>query len=235
MAQPGGAEAAGESPAVRDAAEKLVGIALASVEDGAGRVRVEDFVTVLAAAAGEAALVSAGVLDIETSTIPPGAAVFGDAINVILTGDSGDLTRVPSDSLVGILVRELVPGIVSLDDFGSPDSFYSHVASTVGQAPWGSVSTTVGPDHQPSVLPLRAAFELREAVAAAQARAGLAPNRRYVLCALALAGGLRQVRQAIDVRIALQLALEVVFGMAKMAPMSRAAFDAVARDVSPQV
>ena len=60
------------------AAVALRDVALAYVQDERG-VRVEDYVTVLAAATGEAAIVASGVIDIEHNELTPGAAVFGDA------------------------------------------------------------------------------------------------------------------------------------------------------------
>jgi hypothetical protein len=221
-------------PVVRKAAELLAGVALARVQERpSGRVRVEDYITVLASMTGEAALVAAGVLDIETSTIPPGSAVFGDAINEILTGDTDDLTKLPADSVIGILVRELVPGVVSLDSFGRLDDFYRRVAENVGKMPWGHVAVSVGDDHKPTVMPIQAAFELRPSVEAAMADTGLPPGSRHVPCALALAFGLTQVKGAIDIQVAVTLAMDVVFGMAKMAPMSRAAFQRVAAEQKP--
>ena len=86
--------------AVRDAALQLV-------QDERG-VRVEDYVTVLAAAAGEATLVDADLFDIEANDLTPGAGVFGDAINVVLTGDGSEAGGIPTTSTVGVLVDQLV-------------------------------------------------------------------------------------------------------------------------------
>jgi hypothetical protein len=213
------------TPEVRAAATQLAGVALARVRDPAtGGVRVEDYLTALASMTGEAALVSAGVLDIEASQMPPGSPVFGDPINVVLSGDTLELAEVPRESVVGLLVGELVPVVVPLEWFGSLEALYRHVAASVGAAPWGAISTTVPADHRPTVLPLQVAFELRPAVDAAMMRTALPASLRHVPCSLALADGLKQVRQAIDLQIALTLSLEVVFGTAKMAPMSDAAF-----------
>jgi hypothetical protein len=77
-----------------------------------------------------------------------------------------------------------------------PDSLYRYIAATVGSADWGAVTTTVPEDDQPRVLPLRQAYELRPHVLRIE-RAGGA-----------------------------QLACEVLFGMAKMTPMTDAALGA---------
>jgi hypothetical protein len=127
---------------------------------------------------------------------------------------------------VGLLVQFLVPGTVSLESFGSIKHLYEHVASTVGQAEWGMVATTVPDVNRPTVMPIRAAFELRGDVDTARERAGLAPRLRHVPCALALAKAIGQVKGAIDPSIAMTLSLEVVFGMAKMVPMSQGAMRA---------
>ena len=223
--------------AVRAAAGVLAAVALERVREPASAmsrvqdpntrgVRVEDYLTVLAAVTGEAALVAAGVLDIETTDIPAGSPVFGDQINAVLTGDTTDLGRIPVDSVVGVLIAELVPATAALDRFLSLEAVYRGVAASVGSVAWGSVQTTVPAANQPTVLPIQVAFELRPTVETAVTDAGLPRRLRHVLCASALAVGVKQVRRAIDIDIAVALALEVVFGMAKMAPMSRRAFEA---------
>ena len=210
---------------VHTAAQAIATAALARVEDppGSKRVRVEDYLTALGAIAGESAIVDAGI-DIESLDMAPGSALFGDQINEVLTGDSAALGSVPADSVVGILVAQLVPEVVSLADFGSIEDLYRSVAASVGKTEWGDVHLSVPEDNLPRIQPMRLAFELRSTVEGACAVAGVKTGERHQACALALAGGLAQVTEAIDVKIGLRLALEVVFGMAKMAPMSRRAF-----------
>jgi hypothetical protein len=211
---------------IHEAATTLAGDALVYVQEPqTKRVRVEDYLAVLAAMTGEAAVVAAGVFDIAHNDLTPGAAVFGDAINHVLTGDATSIGDVPADSVVGVLVHELVPLVVTVDAFGSLERLYKHVAENVAGSTWGTVALTVPADNQPTILPLRAAFELREAVDAAQASAGLVRAQRHVPCATALSIAIGQVRAAIDLTIAMTLSLEVIFGMAKTVPMSRAAFE----------
>jgi len=225
----GGSGTAAVTPAVRKSAAQLAKVALGYVQEESGTVRVEDYVTVLATLTGEAALLAADLYDIETSTITPGAPVFGDAINCNLSGDQSDLAKCPADSVVGILVSELVPATVPLDLFRPLDGLYAWVAASVGKAAWGNVTTSVAASNKPHVMPLRLAYELRGAVDAAQSKAGLARDLRHVVCAVALADCLKQVKPACDMSMAVTLAMEVAFGTAKMAPMSRAAFETVAR------
>jgi len=225
-----------DSPAVLTASTRLAELAILRVKDGRGGVRAEDYITVLAALTGEAALVAAELFDIETTPMTPGAGVFGDGINVvltgdvILTGDKPDIEKVRPDSVVGILVEELVPAWVPLEAFRPLDALYASVAANVGKAPWGQVTTSVAEEHQPHVIPLQVAFELRAAVDALQSDAGLPRTHRHVICARALATGLKETKAALDVTVAVTLALEVVFGMAKMVPMSKTAFDKVAKE-----
>jgi len=142
------------------------------------------------------------------------------------------LSTCPATSVVGILRDRLVPGTVAAEAFGSLERLYRLVASEVGTVAWGEVALTVPDEHRPSVPPLRLAFELRPAVEVAAAE-----NRRLP-CALALAAGIERTTEAIDVRIALTLSLEVVFGTAKTVPMSRRAFrpghTRTAGEVSPR-
>jgi hypothetical protein len=197
-------------------------------EPSTGRVRVEDYLTVLGAMTGEAAVLATGVIDLETTDLPPGSPVFGDPMNQVLTGDTANLASVPPESVVGILVAELVPSTFALEAMPPLKQLYANVAAGVRSVEWGNVPLSVPADNAPSVLPIQVAFELRPAVDAAVLATQLDASRRHVLPTLALAEGLRQVQAAIDPAIAVRLALEVVFGMAKMAPMTNRAFEAVA-------
>jgi hypothetical protein len=212
------------TPEVRAASKQLAQFALLRVQEPATkRVRAEDYIAVLAAVTGEAAIVASGI-DIESFPGTPGQGVFGNQINEVLSGDQADVGTVPSLSVLGILLSELVPATVPREYFGSIERLYRLVAANVGGVAWGTVATSVPDDNRPSVIPLQVAFELRPAVDALMTQARLSPSLRHVLCALALADGLRQVRQAIDMRVAITLALEVAFGTAKMLPVSKRAF-----------
>jgi len=205
----------------------LAAAALARVQEPAtGRVRVEDYLTCLAATTGEAAMLATHVFDLETSDIPPGSPVFGDQINHLLSGDTTDLDKVPPTSVIGVLMAELVPDVFAASAFDTLEAIYRRVADHVGSNEWGHVWTSVPPDNQPTVLPIQVAFDLRPAVDAALAKSGLKPDLRHVPCTLALAIALKQVRGAIDMNVAMMLSLDVIFGVAKMMPMSRRAFAA---------
>lgn len=190
-----------------------------------GAVRVEDYLTSLAALTGEAALAAAG-FDVEGHDLRPGSGLFFEPVNEVLSGDQGSLDGAPAGSVAGVLRDGWVPALVPA--MPEPDALYRHVASTITEAAWGHVVTTTGDDHRPWVMPLAAAYELRPAVLAAEAAQGTPIGERHLLTATALLEAGHEVAGAIDPSVAVQLALEVVWGMAKTAPMTKAAFDLAA-------
>jgi hypothetical protein len=210
---------------IAEAAGSIANGALRLVQDPARGVRVEDFLTLLAAGAGEAALVASGVVDIESTDLAPGSFVIGDPINIVLTGDEVDLDVIPPACVVGILAGELVPSVVPLELMLPLERWYQHTAQNMNKGEWGSVVTSVPADHQPTVLPLRVAYELRPVVEQAMTTLALPRGRRHEPCVVALAHGITQVRDAIDLTIAVTLAFEVLFAMAKMVPMSKRTLD----------
>jgi hypothetical protein len=220
-------ELAAADAMLRDAALRLV-------QDEHG-VRVEDYLATLAAATGEAVIVSSGLFDIEHNDLTPGSAVFGDELNRLLSGDEADLASAPATSVTGLLRDRLVPDVVAAADVAPIGDLYRQVAATVGEAPWGDVAVTVAPDHRHRVLPLQMAFALRDTVASLQAhceeafRSGseIQPTAwgRHVLCAHALASAVAQTAEALDPRVGLTLALQITFAMAKTVPMARTTFE----------
>jgi hypothetical protein len=217
------------------AALRIRDAAFAYLQDGRG-VRVEDYLTVLAAMTGEGALVAAG-LDIEAVEIAPGSGMFGGRVNEILSGDTADLAAAGPETVVGILRDRLVPAVVQADWFDL-QRLYTFVASNAGRAPWGAVTVSVPEQNLPRVLPLRAAFEMRAVVDAACV--ALAPSgdgapavQRHVPCATALASAITQTAGAIDLGVAVCLALEVTFSMAKLMPMSQRALGSLSAEEVP--
>jgi hypothetical protein len=207
---------------VEDAATLIRDAAFRYVEDAQG-VRVEDYLTTLAALTGEAAFVSAGAVDIEAAPIAAGRGVFGPPIDAVLSGDTTDLAVVPPFSVAGLLRDGLAGHVVPLEVLDL-ERVVRHVAANVGKAPWGGVVLSVPPDNRPHLLPIRVAFELRPVVI--RACQPLTPNGsslvrgRHVPCALALVSAVEQVVEAIDPVVAVTIAFEVTFTMAKMMPMS---------------
>lgn len=200
-----------------DAQSAVRTAALTLVQTADGRVRVEDYLTVLAAAAGEAALAAAG-FDIEGHDLTPGSGLFFDPVNAVLTGDP--ITRPAGPGTVWSLVEPLGGTLVPAAELPDPAALYRFVVEHLGQADWGRVSTTVGADHAPTVLPLQAAYDLRPGVLEVERRFGAPVQDRHIVTTAALTAALEQTRTAIDVPLALRLGVEVLFGMAKMAPMT---------------
>ena len=205
------------------------------VRDDDQRVRAEDYVAVLAAATGEAALVDSGCIDIERTELIPGQGIFGDAINRVLSGDRTTLENPGPFTVIGILRRHLVPAVVAGEAFEPTLRLYEHVAASVGASPWGSVVVSVPVVHRPRILPLQSAFRMRPFVDAEAERLGFPAAQpvdgeptvwsRHALCTSALASAISQTASTLEPQIATTLALEVAFGMAKMVPMSMIAFD----------
>jgi hypothetical protein len=206
---------------VATSAAELRDVALQMVQDPQnGGVRVEDYLTTIAAAAGEAALAAAG-FDVEGHDLTPGSGLFFEPVNEILTGEPMPPNGPPEGSVWALLLGAGVP-------LPTPESLYRHIAGTVGSADWGAVITTVPEDDQPWVLPLRQAYELRPHVLRIEGAAGSPTVQRHVLVTTALVQAMAQTTGAIDAAIGAQLACEVLFGTAKMTPMTDAAFAAAA-------
>jgi hypothetical protein len=210
---------------LRAVAQELAGVALGMVkEPEAGRVRVEDYLTVLAAASGEAVLAASGIIDIESNTMNPGSVILGAPINVLLSGDVGSYAEVPADSALGVLLARLVPDFVPLEAFGSLETLFKGTMDRIEKAPWGFIATSLPEEHQSTIMPLKAAFDLRDVVAAALDMVDLPSERRYLLPVHALAYALEQTRSAIESDVAVTLSLEVLFAMAKRVPVPKSAF-----------
>jgi hypothetical protein len=221
-------------PDAAQAEQVLRDAALDLVENEHG-IRVEDYVCALAAATGEAAVVASGAFDIEANEMTPGSGVFGEAINQRLTGDGLNVATVPAATVVGVLRDRLVPRIAPLPAFGTLEGRYRFVAQQAGHSEWGWVAVSVDPDHTPWLMPIRAAFELRRTVVAveqavADARGGAPWARRDLLCAGALAAAIEETADVLAPSISVPLALDVVFGMAKLVPMSQAAYARLAEE-----
>jgi hypothetical protein len=202
-------------------AAQLRDAALLMVQTRDRGVRVEDYLATLAAGAGEAALAAAG-FDVEGHELPPGSGLFFEPVNAVLTGDPMPPGGAPPGTVWSVLATAGAP-------LPEPESLYRHVASTVASTEWGMVATTVPDGNTPSVLPLRQAYELRPHVLALEQASGGLPAQRHLLVTTALVQAMAQTASAIDATIGAQLACEVLFGVAKMAPMTDAALAAGAQ------
>lgn len=204
---------------------QLARTALSMVRNPAdGGVRVEDYLTVLAAAAGEAVLAATGYVDLDAPRegLNPGSVILGPQINVLLTGDVAAFREAKLGSVAWQLMSLTGPELFTRADFAVVDDVLGLLTSTVGQAEWGAVVTTVPDANKPRILPLRAAFEMRPHVDRVQAALGLPIERRHAPCVRALAVALRETRYAIMPEIAIALSVQILFAMSKTVPVPRA-------------
>jgi hypothetical protein len=189
-------------------------------------VRAEDYIATLASLTGEATLVASGLVEIETAGHDPGSWIFGDQINEILTGSPADPDAEDS-SVIGTLVHDLVPAFALVDAFRPMSRWYKHAAATAGSAPWGRIAIDAPDENQPWILPIQVNFELRDIVTAALQELNVSGDRRAFVCAKALAIGMTDIGHLGTPDEWITLAMEIVFGMAKMMPMSKRQFKMV--------
>jgi hypothetical protein len=187
-----------------------------------GRVRAEDLIAAAASIASESCIDAAGSFNPRKHEFVPGSRVFSDRVNEIFTGDVPDATldQLPASSVVGILRDRLIAGGYAKSDFPSLRMIFEHFAANIGnESDWGKVPLAVPDENQPFLLPLRVAYETRPIVDRAF-RPLHSAEERMRAAVIALADALIAVRQVIDSKTAVLLALQMVNGMAKTAPMT---------------
>jgi len=200
-----------------DAETRIREAAIRLVQEPGGGVRVEDYVATLAAAAAEAALAAAG-FDVEHHDLVPGSVLTYDAVRARLTGDP--VTRPAPVGTVWSLLEPLAGGTVAASAFPDAAQLYAQAEDHRGAPQPGEVVTTVGADHAPARPPLGQAYALRPAVLETERLFGAAVTDRHIVTASALTSAIDQTKSAIDPAIALRLALEVLFGVVRLAPMT---------------
>lgn len=198
--------------------DELFELYCAQVRSPDNRIRVEDLLTLAAAVAAEACLGALGEVDVEAHTLNPGQAVFSDRMNGLLSGDVGTWPEVTPDSVFGIIRQGALAAGYAPAEFPELSDVFRLLAGRIGQVPWGFVPLSVPEANGPHVMPLRLAFEAREAVKAVWRKHGTVLADRPFFCALALVRTLGPVREAIDHHVALTLVLETLNGMSKTAP-----------------
>lgn len=207
------------------------------VRDPDGRVRVEDYVSALAAATGEGVLLDAGdfkladVSGASGSRLIPGQMVLSTRVNELLIGDEAEWDAVPAGAALAVLRRHLDRLGYPIDRLAAPgELFRRHIAASGRPEDWGWVPLSVSRDHWPRQRPLQAAYTLRPVVDGLCAAAGAAASSRGPIGVAALATAMEQVRAAIDPAVVQTLAFETVVGMAKTVPMSEAAMRAAMKE-----
>ncbi len=187
-----------------------------------GRIRAEDLITAAASIAAELCIEAAGDIDPRKHLLVPGSRVFSDKVNELFCGNSAEHTiaAVPAESIVGMLRDSVLPAGYNESDFPSLKKIFEYFAANIGnKADWGKVPLSLSEENKPSVLPLRLAYETRSTVD--QAFHGLDnPQQKLRAAVLTLGKVLIAVQKAIDRKIAILLALEILNGMAKTAPMT---------------
>lgn len=196
-----------------------------------GGVRAEDLIAAAASITGECCIEAAGDFNPRKHEFIPGSRVFSDKVNLLFSGDRPETSveAAPLTSIVGMLRDRLTVGGYDKNDFPSLKMIFEHFAANIGkESDWGKVPLAVPDENVPGILPLRVAYETRALVDASFKPLASAEDRLKA-SVIALAESLVAVRQVIDRKIALLLALQTVNGMAKTAPMTGTAMKAVQR------
>jgi hypothetical protein len=192
-------------------------------------IRVEDLITAAASIVGELCIEVAGDFNPRKHEFVPGSRVFSEKVNGLFSGNSADLDAIPADSVVGVLRDRLLVAGYSKADFPSVKAVLEYFAANIGKpSDWGKVPWSVPAGNFPGIVPLRIAYETRSVVDLAFKPLADSSQRLHA-GVLTLAGVLIAVKNAIDKKIALLLALETVNGMAKTAPMTDEAMKAAGR------
>ena len=213
--------------------DRVVSYLVEGLKDAKGRVRVEELLSAAASITGERCIDAAAEFDSRKHSFAPGARVFSEAVNEILTGNvSSEMADVPSHSVFGIIRDTVVGRGYEISDFPSLEPVFAGFAARIGdEADWGTVPLSVPEENKPVLLPLRVAYETRPSMDKLLGAPERDATARLRIAALAVGESLVAAAQAIDRKVALLLALETVNGMAKTAPMTDDAFqDAAASE-----
>lgn len=209
------------------------------LRDPDGRVRVEDLIAGTATIVGEQCIGAAGDIDPRQHSLVPGSRVLSDAVNELLVGNvtSDRWGDYPLTSVCGALKMILTTkGGYAESDLCSMPELFAGFASKVAQggadatSEWGKVPLSIDAAHHPRFLPLRLAFETRGLVDQIFAAFGTDVNKRLMASTFALAHVLIWVADAIDRKLAVRLAMEMVNGMSKTAPMTLEALERASKD-----
>lgn len=194
-----------------------------------GGIRAEDLITAAASITAECCIAAAGDFNPRKHEFIPGSRVFSDKVNELFSGDRPEaaLEAVPPDSIVGMLRDRLITGGYDKSDFPPIKMIFKHFAANIGkESDWGKVPLAVPDENLPGILPLRVAYETRSLVDTIFQPLASAKDRLRA-SVLALAESLAAVRQVINRKTALLLALQTINGMSKTAPMTDEAMRSV--------
>jgi hypothetical protein len=221
-------------PTVTAVSASLVKLLLDRLAAADGRIHAEDAISAAACVVAERCIAAAGEFDPSNHQFPPGSRVFSERINELVSGNQRTVDSASSASVVGVLRDRLVGVGYSRDEFPDLKRVFEEFAARIGNADeWGSVPLSVPTDNRPHLIPLMVAFETRANVDRRLRELRGDKARSLAAATLALADVLGKVKDVIDHRVALLLAIETVNGMAKTAPMTDEAYRRVARPGAP--
>jgi hypothetical protein len=198
------------NPKTLAASQEFVALLLAEYGDRNGHVHAPSVIGAAAALTGEFAQRAGGV---SLDTRKPGY-VFGDAVNeVLLEGaEKGRATvwdclqRAGRDA--GLSEREIV----------DPIEVIKNVAAAVGGPSFPPL--TVPSEHYPHEYSPNACVRLRPKVIAIADRLDLSRRDLAIGLAMAIYGLILLTRETVPPAISVRLAAEIVFGVAKMNPLT---------------
>jgi hypothetical protein len=192
-----------------------------------GRIRVEDLITAAASVVAESIIDASGDFNPRKHEFVPGSRIFSSKVNQLFCGDVMDLDAVPSETVVGMMRVFLLAGGYNKADFPTLESIFKYHTANIGKpTDWGKVPLSIPANNLPFVLPLRVAYEARPAVDRIF-QLLTTPEQKLRASTMALIKALIAVRDAIDRKVVLTLALETINGMAKTAPMTPEAMAAL--------
>jgi hypothetical protein len=200
------------------------------VERPRGLYRSEDLISAAAAFTGECVMRQAGDFDFDNHSFKPGHAIFSVKVNEILSGDRAGWTDIPITSIFGglrhVLTNQPPPlRAFPVESFPNVGRIYERFAHErrdgVSKEQWGKAPLSVPAAHLPAedMPPLRAAFELRRAVAQKWLNENVSARVITGISQAALITILNRTQQSIAPEIALTIAFETVNAMGKTAPM----------------
>jgi hypothetical protein len=211
----------------------LVEILLNKLTAKDGRIHAEDAISGAAAVVAERCILAAAEFDPRRHRFTPGSRVFSDRVNGLISGNQPTVESAAADSVVGILRDQLVVAGYRREEFPDLKGVFEGFAARIGkEEDWGWVPLSTPADNRPHLMPLMVAFETRADVERGLAALRSDEAKALAASTLALADILGKVKDVIDHRVALLLAIETVNGMAKTAPMTDEAYQKIARDAS---
>lgn len=160
--------------------------------------------------------------------------MFSDQINGLISGDQPTVERAAAGSVVGVLRDQLPIAGYRREEFPDLKGVLEGSAARIGnEEDWGWVPLSTPAENRPHLMPLMVAYETRTDVDRVLAAVHHDQAKALAASTLALADILGKVKDVIDHRVALLLAIETVNGMAKTAPMTDEAYQRVARKATP--